>query len=123
MLAMKNNAESYQEAELERIRDYGGRDSRPQKKEHYHRVSMVLCIMTAISALWVVCSEGAQIYGVSFENVRLQTQIQSWSANDASLTAKVDELERPSRILNIAINQDHMQYANPVRIDGSASGK
>lgn len=122
MLAMKSNAESYRVQTEER---YVSRSRRvdEKKSERLNKVSMVLCVAIALSALWFVCAKGALIYSMSYGNVKLQTQIQKMAADNASLTAQVDELERPSRILNIALGKLHMQYANPVRIDGSLGGK
>lgn len=122
MLAVKSNAESYRIQTEERyVSRSRGVEVRPS--ERFNKLSMVLCVAVALGALWFVCAKGALIYSLSYGNVRLQTQIQKMAADNATLTAQVDELERPSRILDIALNKLHMYYANPVRIDGSIGGK
>src|SRR5579875_2415679 len=124
MLATKDStARAYVESP-ERLREQRHQvQTKPQSKNRFNRVSMTLCVVIAFSAAWLIASKAAAIYSMNYANVKLQTQIQTLAANNASLTAQVDELERPSRILNIAINQLHMQYANPVRIGGTTSGK
>ena len=122
MLAVKSNAESYR-AEAEERYVNRSRVANVRASERLNRLSMVLCVAIALGALWVVCAKGALIYSLSYGNVRLQTQIQKVAADNATLTAQVDELERPSRILDIALGKLHMSYANPVRIDGSLGGK
>ncbi len=124
MLAVKNAGEAYRQAAPERGREpFSERNRRNHKADRAGRLSMVGCILVAFGALWFVCTKGAEVYSVSYENVKLQTQIQRLAANNASLTAQVDELERPARILTIALNKLHMQYAEPVRISGSVNGK
>ena len=123
MSAINSSAESYRAVERERVQIHSTRATARQSEELFNRVSMVACLAIAIGAIWFVCVQGAQIYNMSYGNVKLQSQMQKLAANNASLTAQVDELERPSRILDIAMNKYHMQYANPVRIGGSAIGK
>ena len=122
MLAMKSNAESWR-VETPVRHDNRAKGLEVRKHGRFNRVSMILCIAVALGALWSVCARGAMIYSTSYGNVKLQTQIQKMSADNAARTAQVDELERPSRILNIALGKLHMQYANPVRIDGFTSGQ
>jgi cell division protein FtsL len=122
MLAVKSNAESYR-AEAEERRVSRSREVVVRSSERFNKLSMVLCVAVALGAMWVVCTKGALIYSLSYGNVKLQTQIQKMAADNATLTAQVDELERPSRILNVALGKLHMHYANPVRISGSLGGK
>ncbi len=122
MLAVKNNTDSYR-ARIEERQITHNVEADTRKSERRNRLSIILCVALAVSALWFVSAKGAEIYSLSYANVKLQTQIQKMTASNASLTAQVDELERPSRILNIALGKLHMQYANPVRIGGSVSGK
>ncbi len=123
MLATNSSAQTYHAIEQERAQNHSARTSARQKTDSLNRISMVMCIVVAIGAVWFVCAQGAQIYNLSYGNVKLQSQMQELAANNASLTAQMDGLEKPSRILGVAMNKYHMQYANTVRIGGSATGK
>lgn len=82
----------------------------------WDRVSLFGTIVLCTTALWVLAATSGHIAQLGNNIVETQSQIQRVEAENASLTAKLDALTRPSRVLGIAINQLHMKYANPVRI-------
>ena len=122
MLAMKQTAmHNYVESPI-RIREQAP-STRPRRR-FANMASFTLSFGNSLS--WPHGRWRARVPGdftrSTDQNVQLQTQIQTLSANNASLTAQVDALERPSRILGIAMNELHMQYQTPVQV-GAASGK
>jgi cell division protein FtsL len=84
------------------------------------RLSLGVCLVTCVGAGWFIASTGARIDKLSYSVDSMQTQIQKTQAENASLTSKVDELMRPSRILGIALGRLHMQYADPVQIQSGS---
>jgi cell division protein FtsL len=97
--------------------------ARPQTRPHvsvWNRVSAFACIGTCTAVLWFMASTGARINAVNDRIDQAQLQIQTVTANNASLTATVDKLTQPTRILSYATNQLHMKYANPITIVASS---
>ncbi|MCL6515371.1 cell division protein FtsL [Alicyclobacillus sp.] len=87
---------------------------------HWDKISTLGCIALSAAVIWWVASQGAAVRQMSNRIDRLQTQIQRATAENASLSAQVDELSKPDRILGIAINQLHMRHASPVQIVSGA---
>jgi len=116
-----NTARAYANVPVERAPQQQPRTqiARAPHSQGWNRVSLVGCIVACFAATWMLTTTGASLYNENYQNVKLQTQIQTLSATNASLTAKVDELQRPGRILGIALGPDHMQYANPIQIASS----
>ena len=84
------------------------------------RVSVFTAIAISAASFWMLAMGGAQIDRMNYNIDTLQSQVQKASAENASLTAQVDELSQPARILNIALNKLHMQYKNPVSLVGTS---
>lgn len=124
MLAMKENATSMYQDQSARVRERNqeqGAQRAVQTHSRWNRLSMVGCIVVAFASIWMLAAEGANIDKLNYANVDLQTKIAQASAENASLTAQIDQMEQPSVILNKALNQLHMQYANPITISGVSS--
>ncbi|GLV13677.1 hypothetical protein Heshes_13610 [Alicyclobacillus hesperidum] len=96
---------------------------RAKKQVWFNRVSLSFCCLVSFGAVWMVAAKGAQIYEINQNNVQLQTQIQQQQAVNAMLKTQVAQLEQPSHILNVAINQLHMQYKNPIVIPSDQTGQ
>lgn len=92
-------------------------------KEMSLRDRLVIYAAVAVStvALWYVASAGAKIDQLNYNIDNLQGQVQQAVADNASLTAQVDKLSQPSRILNIALGSLHMQYKNPIQVGSSST--
>lgn len=88
-----------------------------------NRLSLAVCCLVAFCAVWMVATKAATIFELNQNNVRLQDQIQQQQAVNASLKEQVDQLERPSRILNDALNKYHMQYKTPIMIPSTSTGQ
>lgn len=115
-----NTARAY----VARSIDYAPQRSGASQLQHLHKsfwnyLSLVGCLVVGFAAVWMIANSGASIYTLNYQNIELQSKIQTLSATNASLTAKVDELERPARILGLALGSYHEQYANPIRIGSS----
>lgn len=82
----------------------------------WDRATAFGCIGIATAILWVIAGVGGKISSTNNQIYQLQMTMQSVSATNATLTAQVDNLTRPTRILNVALNQLHMHYANPIVI-------
>ncbi|MBX5435594.1 MAG: septum formation inhibitor [Alicyclobacillaceae bacterium] len=90
----------------------------------WNRVSAVLCIAFGTAVMWAVAGQAAAVERINDHIGQLRSEIAKTEAVNASLTAQVDQLTRPSRILGIAMGRLHMRYANPVQIPaGSSSGR
>lgn len=111
-----NTARAYNAELSVALESYAQPRRHPSGRDRLNKLSMVGCVVVGFIAMWMLASTGASIYNYSYQNVQLQSQIQQMAATNASLTAQLDTLERPGRILNIALNQLHMQYANPIQI-------
>ncbi|TDY46670.1 cell division protein FtsL [Alicyclobacillus sacchari] len=94
-----------------------------KKQAWFNRISLAFCCLASFGAVWMVAAKGAQIYEINQNNVQLQTQIQQQQAVNAMLKTQVAQLEQPSHILNVAINQLHMQYKNPIVIPSGQTGQ
>lgn len=88
-----------------------------------NRISLGVCCAISFSIVWMVASKGATVYQESFQNTKLQTQVNEQSATNATLNATVAQLKRPSRILQEALNKLHMQYKKPLTIPADPAGK
>lgn len=88
-----------------------------------NRLSLSACCIVSFGAVWMVATKGADVYRLNDTNMQLQTQISQQSALNATLSTKVAQLEQPSRILDVAINQYHMQYKTPLIIPSSQIGQ
>lgn len=86
-----------------------------------NRISMLCCIVVCAGIAWLVATTSAKINALNYDVYRLQTQIQKAAATNADLTAQVDKLSQPARILEIAKNRLHMTYANPVQIGAGSA--
>ncbi|MCL6637742.1 MAG: cell division protein FtsL [Alicyclobacillus sp.] len=96
---------------------------RPQAFSWWDWISTCGCLLVSLLVLWHVASTSAQIATLNTQVDQLQQQIRQVSADNASLTAQVDTLSKPSRILQIAVNKLHMKYTAPLEIaTGSAGG-
>jgi cell division protein FtsL len=123
MLAMKQTSmqESYrQNQSLPTTRVSTSANQRP-KHVFWQRASIVGCILTCSAVFWMIANNGAKIDSMNYSIDKMQSQIQKASAENASLTSQVDNLQRPERILGIATGPLHMQYASPVHIQASSS--
>lgn len=76
--------------------------------------------MACGAIFWGVANTGAKIDSLNYKIDQLQTNVHTASADNASLTLKVDQLQQPDRILSIAMGQLHMQWASPVHIRATA---
>jgi cell division protein FtsL len=100
-------------------------------KKNMHRKDMPLADRVAISAaivistvaVWLVASAGARIDRLNYSIDSLNTQLQRSAAQNAALTAQVDQLSQPARILAIALDKLHMQYKDPLQVGSVASGQ
>lgn len=105
------------------VRDKAVRSQQNRAAKWVNRASLAVCCLVSFGVVWLVAGEGARIYTIDYTNTNLQTQIQQQSAVNATLGATVDQLEQPSRILNVAIDQLHMEYKNPVVISTASVGQ
>lgn len=97
--------------------------SQRKQSQWLNRVSFAACCLISFAAVWLVASKGASIYRLNDANIQLQTQIQQQQASNAALSTVVAQLKEPSRILNVAMNQLHMQYKTPVVIPSVKTGQ
>lgn len=119
MLAMKQSPvqESYRQS-------YG--QSTPnisvsvRPRRFWQRASAISCILACTAVFWSIANTGAKIDNMNYSINKIQTQIQTASAENASLTVQVDKLQQPERILGIAIGQLHMHIATPVHIQAAS---
>ncbi|WAH35539.1 septum formation initiator family protein [Alicyclobacillus dauci] len=81
----------------------------------FNRISLGFCCVASFVAVWLVANSGAAVYKASYENTRLQTQIQQQSAINATLDANVAQLKQPARILREATKLG-MQSTKPTVI-------
>ncbi|MDP9728385.1 septum formation initiator family protein [Alicyclobacillus tolerans] len=93
----------------------------PWREAIGNMANMALCAAVAVGAMWFLANRGAAAYSQTYSNVQLQTEISQMAAENASLNAEVDSLERPSRILSTALNKLHMVHANPIQISANSS--
>lgn len=93
--------------------------SRSLKLSHF--VFGTLAVL-AFSSAWFVASKGAEIDSLNYQNVDMQMKIQTYAADNASLTAERNQLSTPSRILNAALSFGMLQ-GNTLQIPGTQSGK
>jgi cell division protein FtsL len=80
------------------------------------RISVFTCLALCVGTVWFIADQGAKIDQLNYSIDKMQTQIQTVQAENQSLANQVDQLMRPSRILDIAVNRLHMKYADPVQI-------
>lgn len=88
-----------------------------------NRMTLFFCCAVSFASVWFVASQGAAVYRVSYANTLLQAQINQQEAKNAAVSAQVDQLKQPSRILNAAVGEYHMVYKNPVVIPSTVSRK
>ncbi|QSO49463.1 hypothetical protein [Alicyclobacillus mengziensis] len=104
---------SSQTAPIESPRIHKGVVQASVKK--FGMASMWACVIAGVAVFWFIATMGARIDAANYKIDNLQSQIQSQTAENASLTAKVDQLKEPSRLLQQAL-KDGAHYANPVTI-------
>lgn len=80
------------------------------------RVLISAAILVSAAAVWSIATVGATIDSVNYSVDHLQIAVQKAAAENASLTAQVDQLSQPARILGIAQGKLHMQYKDPVQV-------
>lgn len=119
MLAMK------QAVRLEETQSYAqpgirGQQRRREEMSLHDRVSISAAILVSAIAVWSIATVGAKIDAVNYSVDHLQVAVQKAAAENASLTAQVDQLSQPSRILAIA-GKLGMQYKNPVQVAAQTS--
>lgn len=85
-------------------------------------ISLFVCCAISFASVWYVASKGAQVYRISYANTRLQTKINQQDAKNAALSAQVDQLKQPSRILRMAM-AFHMEFKKPLIIPSTVPGK
>jgi cell division protein FtsL len=122
MLAMKQSPvqESYRQNQVQPT-SYPSTYARPrQQSVLWHRISTLGCITACCAIFWFVANTGAKIDNLNYKIDQLQTSVHTASADNASLSLKVDQLQQPDRILGIAMGQLHMQWASPVHIQATA---
>lgn len=85
-------------------RSYDARVQRQAKAKvgRLNLISMWACILFCGAVFWFIAGQGAKIDAVNYQIDNLTTQIQQKSAENASLTTKVDALMQPARILDFA---------------------
>lgn len=85
-------------------RSYDARVQRQAKAKvgRLNLISMWSCILFCGAVFWFIAGQGAKIDAVNYQIDNLTTQIQQKSAENASLTTKVDALMQPARILDFA---------------------
>jgi hypothetical protein len=118
MLAMKHNTvqDILRDTRLEE-QYLGGAVVQPTRGMSLgNRISMFACVLACAASTWFVAVQGGKIDGINYNIDRLQGQIQQAKAENASLSVSVDALKEPSRILRIALNLLHEDYANPVQL-------
>ncbi|QQE80699.1 hypothetical protein [Alicyclobacillus sp. SO9] len=117
MLAVKSNYS----AERQRV-------SQPQRQQNrdtsvrrspaglLDKLSIGAAIVLVLGVFWMLAGNAAKVNVMNHSVAQLQSQVSTVSAQDAALNTQVDELERPSRILSLALNKYHMKHANAVHI-------
>jgi cell division protein FtsL len=80
------------------------------------RISAFACLALCVGTVWYIADQGAKIDQMNYNIDKMQSKLQMMQAENQALANQVDQLMRPSRILDIALNKLHMQYANPVQI-------
>lgn len=125
MLAIKQNMpqESHRQSQVQT--PHVTRPNRAGKNASllWERASVLGCIMACAMVLWMVAANGGRIAAMNYSIDKMQAQAQKVSAEDASLTAQVDSLQKPERILHVALSELHMQYATPVQIQAANQSK
>ncbi len=117
MLAVKQRAQN----EVH-IRGQQHERKQPQVRQRLSlrdRVSVFTCLAVCVGTVWFIANQGAKIDQLNYNIDKMQSQIQTVQAENQSLANQVDQLMRPSRILDIALNRLHMKYADPVQIPDS----
>ncbi|GMA61845.1 hypothetical protein NZD89_19195 [Alicyclobacillus fastidiosus] len=107
-----------QERQNQRVREETRRRTRL-----FQRVSLGLCCTVSFVAVWVVAAKGASVYSMSYQNSRLQSQIQQQEADNATLSAQVAKEKDPSNILSKAKALGMQKQSKTVTIPTQATGK
>jgi cell division protein FtsL len=114
MLAAKQRAQheiQYRGQEHERKRA----QTRPRVSLR-ERISAFACLALCVGTVWYIADQGAKIDQMNYNIDKMQSKLQMMRAENQALANQVDQLMRPSRILDIALNKLHMKYADPVQI-------
>jgi cell division protein FtsL len=81
------------------------------------------CIAIPFAVVWLLTGQDVKIHRMTYAIDQLQGQVQQTGISNADLSAEVDELTQPARILNIAVGELHMQFASPLQISDLSRSK
>ncbi|MDI9260022.1 septum formation initiator family protein [Alicyclobacillus sendaiensis] len=120
---LRTRREAWGHTTPRRERDARQEERRAARRRLWNRVSFALCCIVSFGAVWWVAAKGAEVYVLNDEHAKLEAAIAAQQAVNANLQMQVSELEQPAHILNVAINQLHMVYKNPVMIPTQGNGE
>ncbi|WP_245629661.1 septum formation initiator family protein [Alicyclobacillus sendaiensis] len=120
---LRTRREAWGHTTPRREQDARQEERRAARRRLWNRVSFAVCCVVSFGVVWWVAAKGAEVYVLNDEHAKLQAAIAAQQAVNANLQMQVSELEQPAHILNVAINQLHMVYKNPVMIPTQGNGE
>ncbi|MFB5191608.1 hypothetical protein [Alicyclobacillus fastidiosus] len=108
----------HQERQNQRMREEARRKTRL-----FQRISLGLCCTVSFVAVWLVAAKGASEYSMSYQNSRLQTQIQQQEADNANVSSQVAKEKDPANILAKAKALGMQKQSKTVTIPTQTTGK
>lgn len=94
-----------------------------QKVPLHDSVVTLVCIAIPFALVWLLTAQDAKIHRMTYAIDQLQGQVQQTGISNADLSANVDKLTEPARILHIALGELHMQFASPLQISDAPRSK